>query len=294
MVPADRGRRGTASPKRYRVPSSVWRVTRPKMLKEEVPCKVKELLESQQLNGVPVLLSTTSDLSLAGDARYRKRFEHEAKTISRLQHPHVCTLFDVGSDPAASFFLVMEHLEGETLEDRLRRGRLAMPEALGVGREIAEAMEAAHRHGLVHRDLKPGNVMLTEHGAKVLDFGLAQGFERAFAGREGDTRSPTMTEPATEEERARSTNSLPEMPSAAMAWSISITSWLAPPWRGPQSALMPAETAANRFTCEEPTSRTVLVEQFCSWSACRISSMSIALATTGSTSYRPHGVANIM
>ena len=122
--------------------------------------------------------------SLAGDARYRKRFEHEAKTISRLQHPHVCTLFDVGSDPAASFFLVMEHLEGETLEDRLRRGRLAMPEALGVGREIAEAMEAAHRHGLVHRDLKPGNVMLTDHGAKVLDFGLAQGFERAFAGLE--------------------------------------------------------------------------------------------------------------
>ncbi len=85
---------------------------------------------------------------LSGDEVYRLRLEREAKTLSQLQHPHVCTLFDVGSEEAAPFFLVMEHLEGKTLEDRLRRGPLELGEAVRIGREIAEALEAAHRRGL--------------------------------------------------------------------------------------------------------------------------------------------------
>jgi hypothetical protein len=89
-------------------------------------------------------------------------------------------------------------------------------------------------------------------------------------------------------------NSFAERLPSRIEISISITFWLAPPCSGPHSAEMPAETLANRLACDEPTMRTVLVEQFCSWSACRISSRSSALAITGSTSYFSHGVANIM
>ena len=109
---------------------------------------------------------------LTGDDNYRRRLEREAKTISQLQHPNVCTLHDIGSEGATQY-LVMEYLEGETLEDRLRRP-LPVEDVLRIGTEIAEAVDAAHRKGVVHRDLKPGNVMLTEAGVKVLDFGLAR------------------------------------------------------------------------------------------------------------------------
>jgi Tol biopolymer transport system component len=110
---------------------------------------------------------------LAERPELRQRFEREAKAISSLSHPNICTLFDVGRE-AGTDYLVMEHLEGETLADRLARGALPAEQALRIGIEIASALDKAHRQGIVHRDLKPGNVMLTRSGAKVLDFGLAK------------------------------------------------------------------------------------------------------------------------
>src|SRR5438105_5749879 len=106
----------------------------------------------------------------AQNAQFKIRFEREAKTISQLNHPHICTLFDVGEN-----FLVMELLEGESLADRLTRGPLTLPDVLKYGAQIAEALAKAHGEGIVHRDLKPGNIMLTPTGAKLLDFGLAKG-----------------------------------------------------------------------------------------------------------------------
>jgi Tol biopolymer transport system component len=101
------------------------------------------------------------------------RFEREAKAISALQHPNICVLHDVGRDGQVDF-LVMEYLEGETLAQRLARKPLSLDEALRVAIEVASALDAAHRHGVVHRDLKPGNIMLTKSGAKLMDFGLAK------------------------------------------------------------------------------------------------------------------------
>jgi serine/threonine protein kinase/Tol biopolymer transport system component len=103
----------------------------------------------------------------------RARFEREAKTISSLNHPHICTLFDVGEEEGVHY-LVMELIEGESLDDRLVRGPLPFAEVLRYGAQIAGALDAAHRQGIVHRDLKPANVMLTRDGAKLLDFGLAR------------------------------------------------------------------------------------------------------------------------
>ncbi len=103
----------------------------------------------------------------------RERFEREARTISALNHPNVCQLFDVGSQDGMAY-LVMEHLEGETLAQRLGRGPLRIEQILRHGIEICEGLEAAHRKGVVHRDLKPGNIMLTRTGAKLMDFGLAK------------------------------------------------------------------------------------------------------------------------
>ncbi len=104
----------------------------------------------------------------------RLRFEREARIISSLNHPHICALFDVGVQDGANY-LVMEYLEGETLDARLKRGPLSVEEALPLAIEIAEALAEAHRHNLIHRDLKPANVMLTRSGVKLLDFGLAKG-----------------------------------------------------------------------------------------------------------------------
>jgi Tol biopolymer transport system component/predicted Ser/Thr protein kinase len=103
----------------------------------------------------------------------RERLEREAKTISSLSHPNICTLYDIGEQEGVSF-LVMEYLEGETLEQRLGRGPLPPEQTLRIAVEIAEALEKAHRQGITHRDLKPGNVMLTKSGAKLMDFGLAK------------------------------------------------------------------------------------------------------------------------
>ena len=131
---------------------------------------------------------------LAGDALFRDRFQREARTISSLNHPHICTLHDVGSQNGVEF-LVMEYLEGETLADRIVRGPLDVDEALRLSTQIALALERAHREGIVHRDLKPGNIMLVRGGAggqmvKLLDFGLAK---QAASGPVGLTvTSPAM------------------------------------------------------------------------------------------------------
>jgi Tol biopolymer transport system component len=105
--------------------------------------------------------------------RFTERFEREARAISSLNHPHICALYDIGREGTVEF-LVMEYLEGESLEARLRKGPLPIEEALQIAIQIASALDAAHRRGMVHRDLKPGNVMLTRGGAKLLDFGLAK------------------------------------------------------------------------------------------------------------------------
>jgi len=110
---------------------------------------------------------------LSTDPERRTRFEREARTIAALNHPHICTLYDIGQHDGTTY-LVMEHLVGETLAQRLRKGALPVPQALELGAQIAEALDAAHTHGIVHRDLKPSNVMLTPNGAKLLDFGLAK------------------------------------------------------------------------------------------------------------------------
>jgi Tol biopolymer transport system component len=109
----------------------------------------------------------------SGDPELKQRFEREAHVISNLSHPHICTLYDVGHE-AGIDFLVMEYLEGESLAERLGKGALSAHEVMRCGAEIAEALDRAHRSGVVHRDLKPGNVMLTRDGVKLLDFGLAK------------------------------------------------------------------------------------------------------------------------
>jgi serine/threonine protein kinase len=117
---------------------------------------------------------------LADDPHARERFQREARAVAALNHPHICTLHDVGSqDPStgsgqAMDFLVMEYLDGETLAERLVKGPLPLDHVLQYAIQIADALDKAHRQGITHRDLKPGNVMLTKVGTKLLDFGLAK------------------------------------------------------------------------------------------------------------------------
>ena len=110
---------------------------------------------------------------VASDVERRKRFEREARAISRLNHAHIATLFDVG-DQGGTHYLVMELVEGETLTEVVARGRLPLREALDYATQIADALATAHAAGIVHRDLKPGNIMITRAGVKLLDFGLAK------------------------------------------------------------------------------------------------------------------------
>src|SRR5271170_6393914 len=109
---------------------------------------------------------------LSSNSAARQRFEREAKTISGLNHPNICTLFDVGHQDGLDF-IVMEYLAGETLETRLGKGALPLEQVLQYGSQIARGLDKAHRHGITHRDLKPANIMLTKSGVKLLDFGLA-------------------------------------------------------------------------------------------------------------------------
>lgn len=110
---------------------------------------------------------------LSDDAMRRQRFEREAKLISSLNHPHICTLYDIGRQDGVDF-IVMEYVEGVTLAARLEKGPLPTVEVLEYGVQLTSALDKAHRNGVTHRDLKPGNIMLTKSGAKLLDFGLAK------------------------------------------------------------------------------------------------------------------------
>ena len=110
---------------------------------------------------------------LAENPEAKERLDREARAISSLSHPNICHLYDVGQQDGVSF-LVMEYLEGETLADRLAKGPLPCEQVLKIGIEICDGLEKAHKSGVVHRDLKPGNIMLTKTGAKLMDFGLAK------------------------------------------------------------------------------------------------------------------------
>ena len=110
---------------------------------------------------------------LQGQPEVRARFEREAKAASALNHPNICQVYDVGQENGTEF-IVMELIEGESLAQRLQKGPLPPPEVLRIGGQIADALDRAHRAGVVHRDLKPGNVMLTKSGATLMDFGLAR------------------------------------------------------------------------------------------------------------------------
>ena len=114
---------------------------------------------------------------LSDSDELRQRFEQEARAVSSLNHPHICTLHDIGRENGVDF-MVMELLEGETLADRLERGALSVEDALELARQIADALDEAHRRDIVHRDSKPGNTFLTKSGVKLLDFGLAKLHER--------------------------------------------------------------------------------------------------------------------
>jgi eukaryotic-like serine/threonine-protein kinase len=130
----------------------------------------------------------------------RRRFEREAKTISRLNHPHICTLHDIGHQEGIDY-LVLEYVEGETLAKKLEGGPLTTEAVLRYGIEIADALDKAHRQGMIHRDLKPGNIMLTKSGAKLLDFGLAKVLPHPGGPLSATTptAAPTASQPLTVE-----------------------------------------------------------------------------------------------
>jgi serine/threonine protein kinase len=136
---------------------------------------------------------------LSDDAAAKQRFEREARAISSLNHTNICQLYDVGSQNGTDF-LVMEFLEGETLADRLTKGPLPLEQVLRHGAEICDGLDKAHRSGVVHRDLKPGNIMLTKAGAKLMDFGLAKASmpeSRPASGLSKTFSSPVLSHPLT-------------------------------------------------------------------------------------------------
>ncbi len=134
----------------------------------------------------------------SGSPEGRKRFDVEARAISSLNDPNICTLYDVGHQDGTDY-LVMEYLEGETLADRLQRGRLPLDQVLKIGMEIAGALDRAHALGIVHRDLKPGNIMLTKSGAKLMDFGLAKPQASVMSAVSGSGIEVTVSKPLTAE-----------------------------------------------------------------------------------------------
>jgi Tol biopolymer transport system component/predicted Ser/Thr protein kinase len=133
---------------------------------------------------------------LADRSELRERFEREARTIASLNHPHICTLFDIGQQDGIDY-LVMEYLEGETLAQRLLKGSLPLEQALQYSIEISDALDKAHRKGVTHRDLKPGNIMLTKTGTKLLDFGLAKLKQEVTPANVQLSQLPTANDPLT-------------------------------------------------------------------------------------------------
>jgi eukaryotic-like serine/threonine-protein kinase len=131
---------------------------------------------------------------LSSNPEAKQRLDREARAISALSHPNVCHLYDVGQQDGVS---VMEYLEGETLGNRLRRSKLPLEQVFRVGVEICQGLEHAHRSGVVHRDLKPGNIMLTKSGAKLMDFGLAKVQEAPLGNLAASNTLATMSQPLT-------------------------------------------------------------------------------------------------
>jgi serine/threonine protein kinase len=148
--------------------------------------------------GRPVAIKVVRGIGPTPESR--ARLAREAKAISRLQHPHICTLYDIGTHDDQDY-LVLEYLEGETLATRLERGRIPLAEALSITHQIASALDAAHRQGLVHRDLKPGNIMLVRGSSlnvKLLDFGLAKDVAPAVRPDDATTQGMSdVRQPAT-------------------------------------------------------------------------------------------------
>jgi serine/threonine protein kinase/Tol biopolymer transport system component len=149
--------------------------------------------QDTRLNRIVAIKVLPADLSQHPDAR--ARLEREARAVSSLNHPHICTLYDIGSHDGIDY-LVMEYLEGETLAARLDKSALSLEQALATAIQIADALQAAHRMGLTHRDLKPANVMLTKSGAKLLDFGLAKFAAPSLPAR-GGAPTAALTSPGT-------------------------------------------------------------------------------------------------
>jgi eukaryotic-like serine/threonine-protein kinase len=136
------------------------------------PYKIEELLGAGGMGKVYRATDTRLNRKIAvkiTEAKFSGRFEREARAISAFNHPHICTLYDVGPN-----YLVMELLDGSTLAEEIQNGPLSIERVARYGAQIAAALAEAHEHGIVHRDLKPANIMLTRHGVKVLDFGLAK------------------------------------------------------------------------------------------------------------------------
>jgi len=149
-----------------------------------------------------VALKILPTLSASGDLRVR--FEREARAISALNHPNICALYDMGRENGTDY-IVMEYLEGETLAERIARGPVSLTQTLRYGIEIGEALQQAHRSGVVHRDLKPGNVVITSGGAKLVDFGLAQTLQQSVHTHAHESSSTTDVAPLTAEGRIRGT-----------------------------------------------------------------------------------------
>src|SRR6202162_4716696 len=133
---------------------------------------------------------------LADRAELRERFEREARTVASLNHSHICTLHDIGRQDGTDY-LVMEYLEGETLAQRLLKGPLPLDQVLRYAIEIADALDKAHRKGITHRDLKPGNIMLTKSGTKLLDFGLPKLKQKVAPANVQLSQLPTAGNPLT-------------------------------------------------------------------------------------------------
>src|ERR1051326_8020197 len=171
------------------------------------PYRVESLLGAGGMGEVYLATDTRLDRNVAikvmpshlsSNPALRERFEREARTISSLSHPHICALFDVGRHDGSDY-LVMEYLEGETLAERLARGALPRDQVIRIGSEIASALDRAHKQGVIHRDLKPGNVMLTKSGVKLLDFGLAKLAISGTPAQDSPTSLATAQKPLTEQ-----------------------------------------------------------------------------------------------
>ena len=169
------------------------------------PYEIQSLLGAGGMGEVYRALDTRLDRTVAikilashlsSSPELKQRMEREARSISSLNHPNICQLFDIGSQSGADF-LVMEFLEGETLAERLRRGALPLQEIYKIAIAVAEALAVAHRQGIVHRDLKPGNIMLTQSGAKLMDFGLAKPLNMQSSGSGSVAAPPSFTAAAT-------------------------------------------------------------------------------------------------